>query len=413
MAATPAGRLLRQLGPALAVGVGSALVLLVVDFLSEHWLHDFLWKTMPSRLGTAPDSRWWIFAVLTAAGVAVGLIVWLMPGHAGPDPATIGLLHPPGPLVEVPGLLLAAIVGLAAGVSLGPEFPIVGANTAIAVAIGARFIPRVASSGWAGLATAGTLGALFGTPIAAALMITESLAAVHSEESLWDRLFAPLAAAAAGGLTALAISPGNTLNVGLPAYRGFHPIDLLSGAVIAAAATLVGLGATWLFPRIYALFHALRHPMLILTAGGVVLGLLGALGGPITLFKGLEQMRDLAADPHGAGWLAGVAAIKLAALLVAATVGFRGGRVFPAIFIAVVLGYLVNAIVPGIPVSLAVATCILGFILAITRYGWLSIFMAAVIVPDPTIVVIITIAVLPAWLLVTGRREMIAPGAPG
>jgi H+/Cl- antiporter ClcA len=411
MGSAPAGRLLRQLIPAVVVGVGSALVLLAVEFLSEHWLHDLLWKALPALTGADPDSRWWIFGTLTAAGVAVGLVVWLMPGHAGPDPATVGLLHPPGPLIEVPSLLLAAIIGLAAGVSLGPEFPIVGANAALAAAIGARFIPRVAGSAWGGLATAATLGALFGTPIAAALVLTESLASVRSEEPLWDRMFAPLAAAATGGITALAISRGNTLSVDLPAYPGFHLADLGTGALIAVGAALLGLAATWIFPRLYRLFQTLRHPMLILTAGGALLGVLGAIGGPITLFKGLHQMQELAADPaaYSAGALALIALIKLAALLIAATTGFRGGRIFPAVFIAVALGFLVSAVFPSVPAALAVAACVLGLTLAITRLGWLSLFMAAVIVPGPVILIILTIAVLPAWLVVTGRREMVAP----
>jgi len=128
------------------------------------------------------------------------------------------------------------------------------------------------------------------------------------------------------------------------------------------------------------------------------------------MFKGLEQMKELA-DHHASystGRLTAIVAIKLAALFVAATAGFRGGRVFPPVFIAVALGFLVNAVFPAIPASLAVACCVLGLTLAITRYGWLSIFMAAVLVPNPTVVILLTIAVLPAWLLLTRKPEMTA-----
>ena len=37
----------------------------------------------------------------------------------------------------------------------------------------------------------------------------------------------------------------------------------------------------------------LGSPLVALVVGGVVLGVLGAIGGPITLFKGLEQMEEL------------------------------------------------------------------------------------------------------------------------
>jgi hypothetical protein len=52
-----------------------------------------------------------------------------------------------------------------------------------------------------------------------------------------------------------------------------------------------------------------------------------------------------------------------------------------------------------------------GLTLAITRSGWLSLFLAAVLVPNPTILILTAIAVLPAWLLVTGSREMTATAA--
>ena len=88
--------------------------------------------------------------MLTAAGLATGLILTFMPGHAGPDPATTGLAEPPQPLIVLPGLALALIVTLAGGVSLGPENPIIGLNLSLAVLIGAAAAPRRAGPGLGG-----------------------------------------------------------------------------------------------------------------------------------------------------------------------------------------------------------------------------------------------------------------------
>ena len=41
----------------------------------------------------------------------------------------------------------------------------------------------------------------------------------------------------------------------------------------------------------------LRHPILIPLAGGFLLGILGLIGGPITMFKGLQQIGELLQDP--------------------------------------------------------------------------------------------------------------------
>lgn len=48
-------------------------------------------------------------------------------------------------------------------------------NIALAVAIGARLLPRVNRMEWTILASAGTIGALFGTPVAAALIFFANL----------------------------------------------------------------------------------------------------------------------------------------------------------------------------------------------------------------------------------------------
>jgi H+/Cl- antiporter ClcA len=108
--------------------------------------------------------------MLTATGIAVGLIVRYSPGHAGPDPATESLIGAPIATGALPGLLAALILGLAGGVSLGPEHPIMVVNIALAVAVGSRLFPRVSSLDWTILAASGTIGALFGTPVAAALI---------------------------------------------------------------------------------------------------------------------------------------------------------------------------------------------------------------------------------------------------
>jgi len=93
------------------------------------------------------------------------------------------------------------ILGLAGGVSLGPENPIIAINSALAVAAFARFTSKVPARLVMLLATSATIGALFGTPVAAALVLTGTVAAVKGGGSLWDRLFLPVAAAAAGALT--------------------------------------------------------------------------------------------------------------------------------------------------------------------------------------------------------------------
>ena len=392
--------------PALLIGVASSLVLIAVMKVASV-LQQFLWERLPISIGIAQDSPFWIIAMLTLTGVMVGLIIRYSHGHAGPDPACEPLIGMPVSTSALPGLLAALIVGLAGGVSLGPEHPIMTVNIALAVAIGSRMFPRIAKLDWTILASAGTIGALFGTPVAAALVFSQTLNS-SNDVPLWDRLFAPLMAAAAGSLTtSLFFHPHFSLPIAH--YTQMHLVDIFSGAVVAAIAIAAGMVAVWCLPRLHHLMHRLKHPVLILGVGGFILGILGVIGGPLTLFKGLDEMQQMAfSQTLGASDYFMLAVIKLAALVVAAASGFRGGRIFPAVFVGVALGLMLHAHVEAVPAAITVSCAILGLVLVVTRDAWLSLFMAAVVVPDTTLLPLLCIVMLPAWLLLAGKPMMIA-----
>ena len=386
--------------PAVAIGIASSLILIVVMKIASV-LQNLLWQRLPGTLGIAQDSPLWIIGVLTLTGIAVGLVIRFSQGHAGPDPACEPLIGAPVPPSALPGLIVALILGLAGGVSLGPEHPIMTVNIALAVAIGARLLPRVNRMEWTILASAGTIGALFGTPVAA-LIFSQTLNG-SSEVPLWDRLFAPLMAAAAGALTTgLFFHPHFSLPIAH--YGQMEMTDILSGAIVAAIAIAAGMVAVWCLPRLHAMMHQMKNPVLVLGIGGFILGILGVIGGPVSLFKGLDEMQQMVANQaFSTSDYFLLAVIKLAALVVAAASGFRGGRIFPAVFVGVALGLMLHEHVPA---AITVSCAILGIVLVVTRDGWLSLFMAAVVVPNTTLLPLLCIVMLPAWLLLAGKPMM-------
>ncbi|HFI9553395.1 ion channel protein [Escherichia coli] len=390
--------------PAVAIGIASSLILIVVMKIASV-LQNLLWQRLPGTLGIAQDSPLWIIGVLTLTGIAVGLVIRFSQGHAGPDPACEPLIGAPVPPSALPGLIVALILGLAGGVSLGPEHPIMTVNIALAVAIGARLLPRVNRMEWTILASAGTIGALFGTPVAAALIFSQTLNG-SSEVPLWDRLFAPLMAAAAGALTTgLFFHPHFSLPIAH--YGQMEMTDILSGAIVAAIAIAAGMVAVWCLPRLHAMMHQMKNPVLVLGIGGFILGILGVICGPVSLFKGLDEMQQMVANQaFSTSDYFLLAVIKLAALVVAAASGFRGGRIFPAVFVGVALGLMLHEHVPAVPAAITVSCAILGIVLVVTRDGWLSLFMAAVVVPNTTLLPLLCIVMLPAWLLLAGKPMM-------
>lgn len=392
--------------PSVVIGVVAALLLWAIDevaLLLEH----VVWSIAPEALGIAADSPWWIIGILTLTGLAVGLVLWLAPGHGGHDSATVELVAPVLPLKALPGVALVIILGLAGGVSLGPESPIIAINTAIAVALVARMFPQVPQELVVIMTVSATVGALFGTPVASALLLTAMFTAVVSSSRLWDRLFLPLVAAGAGAVT-MTFLGGGALALTLPPYSP-SPLDLATGSAVAIAGALFAITAAWALPRVHGLFRRLGHPVIYVTLGGLLLGILGALGGPITLFKGLSQMNELAATSASLSvvTLVTIALIKLLALLVSAAAGFRGGRIFPAVFIGVAVGLIGNALMPGLPLSLAIAAGVLGCVFVVSGDGWISLFIAVAVSGDIATLPMLCIIVLPTWLLVRVAPEMI------
>jgi H+/Cl- antiporter ClcA len=397
---------LRKVPGALVVGVGCGLSLVGISLLADR-LQVAVWDDLPPHLGIDADADWWTVLILTLTGLLVGLIVWRAPGHAGPDPATVELVSPPLAPKALPGLAVALVLVLAGGVSLGPENPIISLNASLAVILGLRFLPATRAPYWMELAVAGTIGAMFGTPLAAALLLSETSPG-DQRIPLWDRMFAPLVAAGAGAAVMLSLSD-LSLAIAVPEYAGFHPGDLAIAMLISAGACLVGVVGVYAFPLLHGLFHRIGHPVPMLGLGGLVLGVLGVIGGRESLFKGLTEMKDVSASigDYSAGHLALLAGVKLVALLVAAAAGFRGGRIFPALFVGVMLGWLVVAVFPGVAPAVAISAACVGILVAVSRNGWLALFMALTVVPDANLLPVLVLAALPAWLLVTDRPLMI------
>ncbi|GAB2644982.1 hypothetical protein GCM10027068_25740 [Prescottella soli] len=212
---------------AVLVGVAAAAIPIAV-FEAVRFVAEVLYVRVPHAFGFGGDDRWWILAVLTTAGVVVGSIVWLAPGHGGRDSATAGLIGPPIPLSALPSLLAAMVLALGAGVSLSPENVLISVNAALAVWIVARLRPAFASERVIVLATAATIGVQFGTPIAAPLAYLE-LTGRRVRGNLWDVVFTPLVAAGAGAVT-MAVLRRPVLTIDVPGSWSTTLPDVLGGA---------------------------------------------------------------------------------------------------------------------------------------------------------------------------------------
>ncbi|HEX9259619.1 MAG TPA: chloride channel protein [Acidimicrobiales bacterium] len=391
----------RSFSAAVVVGVSCGIALFAFEG-AVHRVERVVYEWLPERLEVDDITGWYSIVVLTVAGLLVGLVLRFAPGHGGHDPATEGLFGEPLPLGSVPGLVGAALITLGAGVSLGPEAPLLGSATAVLAFVAHR--RGTSGEGLVMLGAAAMLGALFGAPIGAAFAFLEMMPSTG--KALFDRFVPLLVAATSGALTVTLIAARPRLFAPFPPARDFMIVDVLSAAALGALGALVGL---LFFPLVRTLYSAARRlPVIVrLAAGGLALGVIAAIVGDLVLFSGQQELPLLVTDAEtmSNGRLALLSAGKFLSLALAVAVGFRGGRIFPAVFTGVALGVLVHALVPGIPMVLAAGSVTTGLVLAFTRLWVLTLLMVALIV-GLSVTPLLGVAAVAAHVLLKDRPEL-------
>ena len=199
----------------------------------------------------------------------------------------------------------------------------------------------------------------------------------------------------------------------LPLYEDLHAGDLLISIVIGIAAALVIAGVRWLGARVDGIHLRRGRLPVVLLGGGLVVGLLAlvaeALGAKSqdVLFSGQAAVPGLVTEQSLAIVLVLLAA-KALAYGVCLGCGFRGGPVFPAIFIGIALASIAE-LVFGMSPTLAVATGTAAGMAAATRLLFAPLLFALLLVGTNGIDAIpaAVLAAASAWVMTTFLR----PGA--
>jgi H+/Cl- antiporter ClcA len=369
------------------LGVPAALlaaVFLAIVHELEHWL----WTDLPHDIGTKTPP-WYLVIGLPVVGAAVCVVARsLLPGDGGRTPLQ-GLSGPPTPIKYAPGIALAALGTLSFGAVLGPEGPLIalGSVAGLAVATLAR-AGQKESAVLAGAGSFAAIAALFGGPIVGGLMMVEG--GVGLGAALIPTLLPGFVAAASGYVLFIGLGSWGGLSSqaitvpGLPLYQGTHVLDLLVGIAVGVCAALVVSTV-----RRYAGVLEKRGPRrmsmpAVLLLGGLAVGLvaqiahwLGANSQDV-LFSGQSGIPDLIAQTSTKVVLVLLVA-KAIGYAISMGCGFRGGPVFPAIFLGVALATLTE-IWFGVSPTLAVAVGTAAGMTATTRLMLTPIVFSALLV---------------------------------
>jgi chloride channel protein, CIC family len=383
----------------------SALFLAFVHYL-QHWL----WVDLPSGL-EASSPPWYLVVGLPLAGACIVLVARrFLPGDGGHSPLG-GLSSEPTPIAHGPGVAVAAAGTLGFGAVLGPEAPVIALGSVVGTTL-AGFV-RLGQQGRAVLSSAGSfsaISALFGGPIVAGMLLVEG--GIGMGAALLPALVPGLVAAAVGYLIFIGFgnwggldSPGLTVP-GLPAYEGTHLRDLVVALAVGFATALLVVAVNRLARQVNGLGGQRLGVTWLLLAGGLAVGILAELADLLgadsqdVLFSGQASVPDVVAEDSTKIVLV-VLVAKAVAYAVSLGCGFRGGPIFPAIFLSIGLASL-PVVWFDVSPTLAIAVGAAAGTAAQTRLLFTPLILSALLVGRSGIdaVSAAVLATVAAWLTV-------------
>ena len=373
-------------------------------------IQTYLFDDLPNDLFTNQVPAWWPIPLVALCGLLTALTIRHLPGNCGHSPA-FGFQTGGLPVDrELPGIVLAALTTLSLGAVLGPEAPLIaigGGLAALTVRLLKSDVPPMALTIMASAGSFAAISTLLGSPLLGAFLIME-VAGVSG---------ATLSLVALPGL--LASGMGALVFIGLDNWTGLGTFSLALPSVPAAVdptiatmawALVIGaIGAllAWAVRSLGLVMRPVVHlnRVLVTTALGAVIGvsamayqLVSGHSFTQVLFSGQDALPGLvehAAD-YSVGALVLLAACKMLAYGLSLS-AFRGGPVFPAMFVGATVGIALSGL-PGLSMAPAIAAGIGAMCTAMLRLPLTSTLLATLLLGSdgvsvtPQVVVAVAVA---------------------
>lgn len=370
----------KLLGIAAVVGLlaGGGVVLFLA---AEHQLSHLLWSVVPDALGGTPG--WWVALVLLAGAVGVWGALKL-PGHGGHRPLD-GLGFDVGPK-QIGSVVVAALISLSIGAVVGPEAPLMAVGSAVAGFVAMRAEPPVRQVLMlAGAAAAITM--ILGNPMISAVLILEAAALKGSPggKKVMAAILPVLLAMGTGYLIQVGVGDWSGVGLsqlavpGLPAYPTVQAVDLglamVIGLVTAVLAVMSVEVGTLFQDRIKSQLTKLLVAASVVAAAALITRALTDQPVDVVLFSGQAAI----------GTVLGIASVSaLVIIAVAKTIGyavslgggFRGGMVFPAVFLGVVVATAGTQVVTSANLSAMAAAGIAAAVAGVLRLPFSGVLLA-------------------------------------
>lgn len=413
------------------IAVAAYYFLSLVDHMQE-----WVFSDLPDGLGFDGEPTWWPIVPLLVAGLVVGATIRYLPGRGGHSPAD-GFKAGTAPTpIELPGVFIAALASLGLGAVIGPEAPLIalgGGLAALVVRLIKRDAPEQALAVVGGAGSFAAVSALLGNPLLGAFLLMEAIGLGGAAATVV--MLPGLLAAGVGALVFIGI--GTTSGVGefslavpnLPPFAHPNGAQFAWALVIGVAAAIVGTAIRLLALQLRP--HVERRLILLTPVAGLAIAGLAIVYAEATdkstadvLFSGqvaLPGLIEQSAD-YAVGTLLLLIVCKGLAYSVSLS-SFRGGPVFPAMFIGAAGGIAMSNL-PGMSLVPAVAMGIGAMTAVLLRLPLTAVLLATLLLGAdglgamPVVIVAVVVAfVVSAWFVpqaapepaATANRAEVAP----
>ena len=352
---------------------------------------------LPKALGFHGEPIWWPLPMVTLAGVLVGLAIQYLPGRGGHSPADGFAMHGPPTRAQLPGVVLAALAGLALGAVIGPEAPLIAIGSGLALALVGlvkRNLPQQTSQVIGASGSFAAISALFGSPLDAAFLLME---ASGLGGPLLGLVMVPgLLASGIGYLVFIGFGSWTghgTFSLTIPGLPHFgYPDGAEFGWAILIGVGAVVLGGLIRWMALYLKPHVERRITIMAPVVGLAVGALAVAfaqgsgkSSSLVLFSGQSSLPTLATNSatYSVGALLLLIACKGLAYG-ASLSGFRGGPTFPGMFIGAAAGIALSHL-PGLPEVAGLAMGIGAMLCSMLGLPLTSVLITAIVLGTPGI----------------------------
>ena len=388
-------------------------------------LQDYLYQTLPGELGFDHEPLWWPLPLLILAGLIVALSLRYLPGTGGHKPAEgLKMAGRPRP-IELPGAAIAALATLSLGGVLGPEAPLIfigGGLGVLAMQLLKRDAPEQALAVTGAAGSFAAVSTLVGNPLVAAFLMLEVSGGAMGGALLGPLLMPGLLAAGIGTLVFVGLDSWTgfgTFSLAIPHLPAFTtPTGSEFAWAIGIGVVAAAVGAV-IKPVARRLQDVVERRAILLTAVmGTVVALAAMLFAALTvhsssfvLFSGQNQLPSLVenAGTFSVGALVLLVACKGIAYT-ASLSSFRGGPIFPSMFIGAAGGIALSHL-PGLPMVAGVAMGIGAMTTVMLGLPMTAVLLAAIFVAADGLALVPLIIVAVAVCYVISAHLVPEPAA--